>query len=71
VDLLEQSSLVEGLEVPADGHVRHAELADQVRDADRPVLSDTVQDDRLALACKHQCAVPGPSRRLTIDTASR
>ena len=33
VDLLEQAALVEDLEVAADGHVRHAELADEVGDA--------------------------------------
>ncbi|MGZ3414725.1 MAG: hypothetical protein ACXVAT_12945, partial [Isosphaeraceae bacterium] len=37
--------------------------------ADGTVLSDAVQDDRLALACEHQRAVPGSSRRITMDTA--
>ena len=69
MDLLEEPSLLEDLQVPANGHVRHAELADEVGDADGPVLADAVQDDRLALTCKHQCAVSGASRRLTMDTA--
>ena len=58
VDLLEQAPLVEDLEVAADGHVRHAELADEVGDADRPVLADPVEDEGLALAGEHQYAIP-------------
>ena len=54
VDLLEQAALVEDLEVAADGHVRHAELADEVGDADRAVLADPVEDECLALTREHQ-----------------
>ena len=54
VDLLEQPALVEDLEVAPDGHVRHAELADEVGDADGAVLADAVEDERLALAREHQ-----------------
>ena len=56
VDLLEQPALVEDLEVAADGHVGHAELADEVGDPDRAVLADAIEDERLALARKHQAA---------------
>ena len=53
VDLLEQAALVEDLEVAADGHVGHAELADQVGDADGPVLADALEDEGLTLPGEH------------------
>ena len=68
VDLLEQPALVEDLEVAPDGHVRHAELADEVGDADRAVLADAIEDERLALARQHQAALPNSIRRVTMDT---
>ncbi len=67
MDLLEQTALVEDLEVAADGHVGHAQLAHEVGDADRPVLADAIEDEGLALPCEHQCAVPSSPRRLTMD----
>ena len=54
MDLLEQPALVEDLEVAADGHVRDAELAHEIGDADRAVLADAVEDEGLALAREHQ-----------------
>ena len=57
VDLLEQAALVEDLEVAADGHVRHAELAHEVGDADRAVLADAVEDECLALTREHQATL--------------
>ena len=54
VDLLEQPALVEDLEVAPDGHVRHAELADEVGDTDRAVLADPVEDECLTLPSEHQ-----------------
>ena len=53
VDLLEDALVVEDLEVAPDGHVRHAELADEVGDADGALLPDPVEDDRLALTREH------------------
>ena len=57
VDLLEQPALVEDLEVAADGHVRDAELAHEVGDADRAVLADAVEDEGLALTREHQATL--------------
>ena len=54
MDLLEQPALVEDLEVAPNGHVRDAELAHEVGDADRAVLADAVEDEGLALAREHQ-----------------
>ena len=45
-----QAAVVEQLEVAPDGHVRHAELADEIRDPDPAVLADAVEDVSLALA---------------------
>ena len=53
VDLLEQAALVEDLEVASHGHVRHAELARKVGDADGAGLADPVEDQCLALPCEH------------------
>ena len=69
MDLLQEAALVEDLEVAAHRHVGHAELADEVRDADRSVLADAIQDERLALSREHQRTVSMPSRRVTMDTA--
>ena len=61
VDLLEQAPLVEDLEVAADGHVRHAELAHEVGDPHGPVLADAFEDQRLALSGEHvRHPPPGP-----------
>ena len=57
MDLLEQAALVEDLEVAADGHVGHAELAHEVGDADGPVLAHAIEDERLTLAREHQDAL--------------
>ena len=57
MDLLEQAALVEDLEVAADGHVGDAELAHEVGDADRAVLADPVEDERLALTREHQATL--------------
>ena len=54
VDLLEQSPLVEDLEVAPDGHVGDAELAHEVGDPDRAVLAHAVEDEGLALTGEHQ-----------------
>ena len=64
VDLLEQAALVEDLEVAPDGHVRHAELAHEVGDADRAVLADAVEDQCLALPGQHplRSQYPAPGR---------
>ena len=64
VDLLEQPALVEDLEVAADGHVGHAELAHEVGDPDRAVLADPVEDECLALPSEHRSRVTGPAVRL-------
>ena len=54
VDLLEQAVVVEDLEVAADRHVRHAELAREVGDPDGAALADPVEDECLALAGQHR-----------------
>ena len=53
VHLLEQAAVVEQLQVAPDGHIRHAQLAGEVRYTDSTVLADALQDQRLALACEH------------------
>ena len=54
MDLLEQPPLVEDLEVAPDGHVGDAELAHEVRDPDRAVFADAVEDEGLSLTREHQ-----------------
>jgi hypothetical protein len=54
MDLLEQTALIEDLEIAADGHVGDAELAHKVCHTDRAVLSDTIKDECLALPGEHQ-----------------
>ena len=68
VDLLEQAALVEDLEVAPDGHVRDAELADEVGDADRAVLADAVEDECLTLAREHQRTLCVRSGSVAMDT---
>ena len=53
VDLFEQAAVVEQLQVAPDGHIRHAQLAGEVRYTDSTVLADALQDQCLALACEH------------------
>jgi hypothetical protein len=50
VHLLDEPAVVEKLEVAPDRHVRDAELADEVGDAHRAVLTDAFQDPSLALS---------------------
>ena len=50
VDLDHEALVVEQLEVAPDGHVRHAELADEVGHANAAVLAHAVEDVGLALA---------------------
>ncbi len=71
MDLLEQTALLEDLEVTANGHVRHAEFSDEIGDADRSDFANAIEDERLALPGEHQSRVPSASPRLTMNTASR
>ena len=68
VDLLEQAALVEDLEVAPDGHVGHAELAHEVRDAHGAVLAHAVEDECLTLAREHQGTLFIPVRSVEMDT---
>jgi hypothetical protein len=49
VDLLDESLLVERLQVAADGHVGHTEQADEIRDPHGTFVADPVEDQGLAL----------------------
>jgi hypothetical protein len=49
---------VQDLEVPADRHVGHTQIPDQVRDPDRAVSANAVEDERLSLAGEHQRTGP-------------
>jgi hypothetical protein len=53
MDLLEQTAVVEDLEVAPDGHVGHAQVAGEIGDPDAAVLAHARQDQRLALASEH------------------
>ena len=59
--------VVEDLEVAPHGHVRHAELADEIRDADGARLADALEDQGLPLARQHPTRSaltrPGRARR--------
>ena len=68
VDLLEQTALVEDLEVATDGHVGHAELAHEVGDPHGAVLAHAVEDERLTLAREHQGSLDMPDRIAPMDT---
>ena len=68
MDLLEQAALVEDLEVAADGHVGHAELAHEVGDAHGAVLAHAVEDERLTLAREHQETLSISARSVEMDT---
>ena len=82
MDLLEQASIVEDLEVATDGHVGDAELAHEVGDPDRAVLADAIEDEGLALSGEHQrtarrsagavrrCSPASPSCRTKIAAPS-
>ena len=68
VDLLDQAALVEDLEVASNGHVRHAEFADEIGDAHGPVLAHAIEDERLTLAREHQGRLFLPARSVEMDT---
>jgi hypothetical protein len=53
MDLLQETAIVQDLEVATDRHVGHAELADQVRHPHATVLPDALQDQGLALTRQH------------------
>jgi len=67
VDLLEETALMEDLQVAADGHVGDTEIADEVGHAHGSVLPDTVKDEGLALSRKHQATLTEPSLRIALD----
>ena len=50
MDLLEQPTIVEQLQIPTDGHVRHAELAHEIGHAHAAVLAHALEDVGLPLA---------------------
>ena len=53
MDLLEQTALIEDLEIAANGHVGDAELAHEVGHTDRAVFAHTIEDECLALPGEH------------------
>ena len=67
VDLLEETALMEDLQVAADGHVGDTEIADEVGHTYGSVLPDTVKDEGLALSRKHQATLTEPCRRIALD----
>src|SRR5699024_2797756 len=53
VHLADRASTFQGVEVTADGHVRHQEALDEVGDAHPSVTADPFQDHFLSLRGKH------------------
>jgi len=49
-------------------HLGHAEIAHEIRDADRTVLAHSVEDQRLTLPCEHQEALFMTARSIEMDT---
>jgi hypothetical protein len=58
VHLLQEASCLEDLQIAPDGHVRHLELAHEVRHANRANLSDALKDQGLALPSEHLPSSP-------------
>jgi hypothetical protein len=64
VDLLQQPLVVQHLEVAPDGHVRHGQLAGELRDAHGAGLTNPFEDVGLALAGEHVLHSEVARRRL-------
>ena len=54
VHLLQQPLVMQDLEIAPDGHVRHAQLAHEVRHAHGPVGTQPIEDVRVSLTRQHQ-----------------
>jgi hypothetical protein len=48
MDLLEQTPPIQDLEVATNGHVRHAEIANEIGDAHATLLAHALKDQVLA-----------------------
>ncbi len=62
--LLQEPAIAEDLQVAPDRHVGDAELAGQLRDPDRTVLADPLEDPGLALAGEQHAAAVHRRRSL-------
>ena len=54
MDLFEQATIVQHLEIAANRHVRDAECPHEIGNPNGSVLTDTIEDECLALPREHQ-----------------